>query len=160
MNFHDWLVRFVDEGYEPADAYDAAVRRVRRQDLADHFRHIGVDEARRIRRNKTRTIENRVFGGAGRHLEVIVTEPRIVDVRAILAERRFDTGDGRYVRWDEATVADHQARIDSQKSLAESILKDAEHHERAIKLIRENDVETLGEVDDWSPLTEGEEEAS
>ena len=64
---------------------------------------------------------------------------------AELVDKYFATGD-RWVRWGEATVEDHQARIAFLKKMHTGIDSTIERHEEAIKKIIEAGVTCLDEL--------------
>ena len=64
---------------------------------------------------------------------------------AELVDKYFATGDG-WVRWGEATVEDHQARIAFLKKMRTGIDATIERHEEAIKKIIEAGVTCLDEL--------------
>lgn len=144
--FRDRLHEAIVAGLSPEDAYAGAVKGVAKADLVEHFRPVGVDEARGIRRALSRRIEDKVFGKAGRRLEVSIEEREPVDIRSILLGATFDVG-GRIVTWGSATVEDHEQRADEQEQRAASLTLDAERHRRAAKLLREAQAETLEDVE-------------
>lgn len=158
-SFRDVLQAAIKAGAEPEAAYETAVRRARKTDLVDHFRPVGVEEARHIRRLLSRSIENRAFTrNGGRKLKVQDVPTETVDVRSILGSATFAGSEGRTVTWFTATLADHEDRAEAQDALSASIARDAERHRRAAKLIREAGVETLAEVEDWSELLDEDDD--
>jgi hypothetical protein len=60
----------------------------------------------------------------------------------------FAIPDGRFVTWAEATVEDHEARIEWLQGQIEALGQDVDRHQQAIKLIREHGVTCLAEVED------------
>lgn len=147
--FRTLLDQAVARGLTPEQAYDAAVAEVGAAQLAEHFRPVGISEARDLLRQQTRRIENRVFGRTGgRRLEIIETPPRpAVDIRSILLGRTFTAGD-RVVTWGSATAEDHERRAAEQESRAADLLTDADRHRRAAKLLRQHDAAGLDDLDD------------
>lgn len=69
-----------------------------------------------------------------------------LDVTEELLATTFSVGGGREVTWGEATVADHQARIDAQVAHAAGTLEDVQRHAAAIELLNESGVSCLAEV--------------
>lgn len=146
-SFRDRLAEALAEGATPEEAYDRAVAGVGKAALVEHFRPVGLDEARHIRRLTSRRAENQIFGPRGRRLQVAESPERPpVDVRAILLGATFTVG-GRTVSWGSATADDHEQRADEQDQRAASLSQDAERHRRAAKLLREAEAETLEDVE-------------
>ena len=74
-------------------------------------------------------------------------------LRAALLLRVFAVGDGRLVRWGEATVDDHQLRIDFLTRQIIGTQETIGRHADSIVLITSHDVKCLDEV---ASLSEGE----
>jgi len=74
--------------------------------------------------------------------------PKGRDLREHLAEETFAIGNGRRIRWLDATVADHEARIAYQQRLISAVVGDIDRHTLAIKIIRDHGVTCLREVPD------------
>lgn len=68
------------------------------------------------------------------------------DITAELLDSIFSTGDGTRVTWREATVAQHQERIDSLSKHIAGTAETAAMHQRAVQMIESAGVQTLGEV--------------
>lgn len=153
--FRELLYEGIKNGKTPELAYESAVKGVRKLDLAEHFRSIGVDEARHIRRVMSRTIENRVFGAGGRRLQSERSVPRDVDIRDLLLAATFSVGD-RVLTWGSATAEEHERRADEQEGRMADIQEDVDRHRRAAKLIRAEGVRALEDVDDLTELIDDE----
>jgi hypothetical protein len=153
--FRDLLHAGIKAGKTPELAYESAVKGGRTLDLAEHFRSIGVDEARHIRRQMSRSVENRVFGAGGRRLESVVVPTKVIDVRSILLTATFNVGP-KVLTWGSATAEEHEQRADEQDARAEDLHEDADRHRRAAKLIRAEGVRALEEVEDLSDLLDDE----
>lgn len=95
-----------------------------------------ADEIRRIRRAQVRRIERRVG-----------ESPSAQGGWLQLLPEGFATVDGRFVTWGEATVEDHEGRIEWLQGQIEALGQDVERHQQAIKLIREHGVTCLAEVE-------------
>lgn len=67
--------------------------------------------------------------------------------RKLFLSERFAVGDGRYVTWGEATVADHEARIAMLEALRNGIAESIGRHERAIVEIAAAGVSCLDEIE-------------
>lgn len=87
-----------------------------------------------------------------------VGKPNGKDLRAALVEETFAVGDGRRVKWLDATVEDHEARIAYQQRLIGAIASDVDRHQLAIKLIQNHGATCLRDVpeDDLAELDESE----
>lgn len=144
--FRDRLRRAVENGATPEDAYDSAVKGVRKDQLADHFRAVGVDEARHLRRQASRRVENHVFGDRGRSFTREEQPRREVDVRALLARSTWSRRDGTVVSWLTATRQDHRDRIAHQEELIGHLQDDVDRHRHVLKVLEQADVETLNEL--------------
>lgn len=158
LTFRERLAKEISNGRSPEDAYYAAAKAVVKDELIRHFAPVGIDEAYHIRRMSSRNAENRAFGGWGGKLTPVEQDERPpMNIREMLADKHFHGTEG-YVTWEAATIEDHEARIEAQESLAARIHLDAERHRQAVKVLRENDAETLGDVDDWSALVMDEDQ--
>lgn len=78
-------------------------------------------------------------------LERYAAEVRL-EVTAELLGSKF-AANGREVTWGEATVADHQARIDAQIAHAAGTMADVSRHQAAIDLLTKVGARCLDEVD-------------
>lgn len=67
--------------------------------------------------------------------------------RKLFLSERFAVGDGRYVTWGEATVADHEARIAMLEALRNGIAESIGRHQRAIEEIAAAGVSCLDEIE-------------
>jgi len=96
---------------------------------ADLFYGVVRDECRRRSRSFIRDLETgQVLSGT--HIAAAGSGSR-----AAFVEAHFHTGD-LYVKWGEATVADHQGRIDRQTVLRGGIDADIARHAEAIASIK------------------------
>lgn len=95
-----------------------------------------------------------------RHLERIAFNPQMtadpdaehdrMSARKQLIAESFPLGDGRFVTWGDATIADHEQRIDlltaNQLGLAATIAR----HRDAIALITAHKVTCLADLEVWA----------
>jgi hypothetical protein len=65
---------------------------------------------------------------------------------ATLLDSRFTLRNGTFVSWGDATVAQHQERIDLFADLAKTNLEGMMRHAKAVELIRSHGVDTLRQV--------------
>lgn len=115
------------------------------------------DKAKRIYRNHTRQLENRVFSDQPiklKRVNPLTGETTDSDelmnwheAQKRLLERSFNLPDGRWVRYSDSTAEDHEMRARWQDNRAASIQKDADRHDALAKLMRQHEVDTLGELD-------------
>lgn len=63
-----------------------------------------------------------------------------------LLSTTFSTGDGRKVRWGDATVADHRKRVEWMQKHIGACEDDMALHEEAITLLQRSRVATLWEL--------------
>lgn len=97
------------------------------------------------RRHQTRRVERRAFTRRpelGAHDQVLA--------RKELAAESFALGDGRRVRWLEATVDDHQERIEMLRKKADGLRHSIRFHEVAIAQIQKAGVRCLAELKEWA----------
>lgn len=73
--------------------------------------------------------------------------------RAAYLSERFAVGDGRMVKWSEATIDDHQARIDFLGKMRGGIDATIGRHRAAVELISKHGVTSLGEIAEPLPHT-------
>lgn len=147
-DFRDRLREELDHGYQAEEAYDRAAANVRKEHLVEHFRPLGIEEARHLLRGASRRNENRVFGVGDGTLVRSESEPKVLDVRGILARTVWYRGDGTTVSWLDATIEDHEERADAQEQRAEALHVDADRHRRAAKILRETKKGRLADVKD------------
>lgn len=137
----------LEAGDTPEQAYDRAVADVDKDQLAEHFRPLGIEEARHLVRSASRKVENRLFGRGGLTVERHKAEHRVRGVRDILATTVwFDAG--QTVSWLDATVEQHEQRAVEQEQRAEVLHEDADRHRQAVKILRECGKQKLADVDD------------
>jgi len=105
--------------------------------LADHIAHIIRHRTRENERAAYRTTLTRTT--AATPTPAATTTP---DFRALAAER-FSMGNGENVRWMEATVDDHLARIAYLTKMRNGIDDTIERHRAAVHLIQSAGVTTL-----------------
>jgi hypothetical protein len=63
-----------------------------------------------------------------------------------LLDAKFALGDGTYVTWGSATVADHVARLDMLRGNVRANLEAIKRHEAALNDLRHHEVDTLDSV--------------
>lgn len=68
------------------------------------------------------------------------------EVTAELLDSVFRTGDGTEVSWREATVAQHEQRIELLSKMVAGTAETAAMHMRAVEMIKDAGAETLGQV--------------
>lgn len=111
---------------------------------------IVAGEVGRIRRDEVRGVEH----AAERDQKVpsrrrtLGMEPQPIDARQRLLDETFATGDGRHVRWGDATVDDHAARIAMLSKLCGGITQTIARHEEAISTIRRAGATCLREIEE------------
>jgi hypothetical protein len=98
-----------------------------------------TDEIRRLRRRHTLRVE--------RGVKLASDAPAADGGWLQLLEEGFATVDGRFVTWGEATVEDHESRLEWLRGQVAALNEDVDRHEQAIKLIREHGVTCLAEVE-------------
>lgn len=98
------------------------------------------------RRNATREVERSALhsGSARRVIGDVIDS---VNDRKRLLDASFALGDGRIVRWGEATIADHQARIELLARMRAGLTETMGQHEQAIALIESHGVTCLDEIE-------------
>lgn len=95
-----------------------------------------------LRRAPVRQTERRVFGQARTLGETV----DVVALRAELSAEFFSLGDGRRVRWGEATVEQHRERIDLLEKQIAGIRYTVDAHAQAIVEIEAAGVSCLDEI--------------
>lgn len=115
------------------------------------------DRAKRIYRAHTRALEDRVFSDQPIFMRKVdpvtgavtksIDDINWHEAQKHLVERSFNLPDGRWVKYSDSTPEDHEQRARWQSGRANSIHKDAERHQRLAELMREHDVERLGDLD-------------
>jgi hypothetical protein len=152
--------------YENMDAEEATQATLHELPQNEIFRLVEPllhDRAKRIYRNHTRSIEDSVFAGAPlkqHHVNeegktVTVEEPiNWSDAQKQLLGRSFSLPDGRWVTYFDSTSNDHRMRATWQRGRADSIMEDANRHEKLAMLMDEEDAEKLGDIDPdkWLPI--------
>lgn len=97
------------------------------------------------RRSRGRLVEHSVFGsGSKRRTLGEVFDSR--EHRKRLLDESFPLGDGRWVSWAEATVADHEQRIALLAETEAGIKLTIKRHRDAIAKIREHGGTCLGDI--------------
>lgn len=133
---------------EDADRDDYALARavlagVRRAELEKLVLPVTANEVRRVRREHVRSVEDAAFSPPrvvdGHQVDPLAARKRLLD------ECMLVPGKG-LVRWGEATVEDHQARIAYLSAQAASIGVTITRHEAAIAEIEAAGVSCLYEV--------------
>jgi hypothetical protein len=170
--------KIVVEGMDADDAtedvmneFDSAFGLVNDQTLIDQMfglvRPLIHDKAKRIYRNHTRALENKVFSDKPMTLhsidretgEVIESEEPIEwhEAQKKLVSRTFSLPNGTYVTYEDSTPEDHEQRARWQKGRASSIIEDAGRHERLAELMRSHGAERLGDLDLdlWRSIVDG-----
>lgn len=160
-------VKIVNEGMDAEEATDnimdeweSAFSTVDDQPLVVQLfglvRPLINDKAKRIYRNHTRALEDRVFSDQPMKVRVNrgtgeVTESEDFlnwhEAQKRLVERSFNLPDGRWVRYRDSTPEDHESRARWQRGRSESIAKDANRHEALAKLMRLHGADHLSDVD-------------
>lgn len=161
-------VKIVGEGLdadtatdEIMDEWDGAFGTVQDRVLVDQIfglvRPLISDRAKRIYRNHTRALEDRVFSDKPVMVRSINTGTGEVtessqylnwhEAQKQLLKRSFHLPDGRWVSYENSTPADHEQRAQWQRGRADSIAKDAERHDALAQLMRDNGVNRLGDLD-------------
>lgn len=90
-------------------------------------------------RNRVRSIESDAMA-ASRPVDPLAA-------RRDLLNENFATNNG-FVRWGQATVADHLARIEMLSKLRDGLAATIGRHEIAITIIETNGVNCLSDIDD------------
>lgn len=146
------LRQLVNEHHlDPEAATDQALDGMTKAQLIAFVRPIVLMRARQEQRRHTRRLEREAFRPrvASVGSETVQTRPQAMQE---LNRRTFPLPSGGSVAWGEATVNDHLARAGWQRSLAASIVADAEVHEYAARLIEEAGVSCLDEIPNWDSL--------
>lgn len=97
-----------------------------------------ADEVRRLERSDTRSVESSTPRTGG----------RLPVDRCALMRRSFALPDGSFVRWGQATVEDHQARIGMLAKLRNGLDATIGRHAVAVEQILAADVTCLDEISD------------
>lgn len=92
------------------------------------------------RRTATRNVERRV------PVEAVFTDQTSLEQRRHRLEATFALPDGRRVSWDDATEAEHLARIGYLQKHIAGIEETIDSHRAAVALIREHGVSCLAEI--------------
>jgi hypothetical protein len=100
-----------------------------------------------VQRNKNRALEAKVRKGERDEVRGEDSEERMTlpDLRRQLMERSFFNGKGM-VLWGEATIADHEGRIEYQRGQIAGCQTNIEQHQAAIAEIAAAGVTCLNEV--------------
>jgi len=117
-----------------------------------------MDKAKRIYRNHTRALENKVFLDTPLVIRRIdMVSGQIIDLddepvdwaeaQKQLIRRKFNLPNGRWVTYEDSSPEDHEQRAKWQRGRAGSILEDAQRHEKLAQVMRANDVDRLGDLD-------------
>lgn len=72
----------------------------------------------------------------------------VVAARAKLLDSAFPLGDGRWVTWGDATIADHEDRIVFLARQRDGVIATIGRHEDAISVIKEASVSCLREIEE------------
>lgn len=95
------------------------------------------------RRRDVRTVERAAFGSRRRTLGNVVDS---VGERKRLLDASFALGDGRFVRWGEATIADHEARVAFLEAHVAGVRTTIDRHLEAVALLHAHGVTCLDEL--------------
>ena len=98
------------------------------------------------RRGGTRSSERKAFGPAQ---DLESCEDRVL-ARKHLMSTAFPVEQGRFVSWADATVAEHEARIEFLTKLAGGIHATIDRHREAIRLITDGGVSCLADLEGWA----------
>lgn len=112
---------------------------------ADFLCPLVADRIAHRRRDVVRGAEYRAFGGSTRRELAEVIDSR--SDRKRLLDASFALGDGRFVRWGEATVADHAARIDLLAAQRAGLDATIQRHREAIAAIQNAGVSCLDDIE-------------
>jgi hypothetical protein len=144
------LAEALAKGLTPEQAADALRQHPQ---LFDFVRPLLVLEARSVAREHVRATERRVDAAwqrarptASTTNRKTVKAPVAYVVPQELLELRstsFSLGDGTRVGWFDATVEQHEARIDMQRKLMAGIELDVGRHREAIRVLRETGARNL-----------------
>ena len=117
-------------------------------------------EAYRARRDYERSCEREARSSLRRLRELLVQTPTTEDGRIRrqqellslrLSYSEFSLGGGRRVSWQEATVSDHEERIEYLKKQRDAINGTIDLHKEAVSLLKEAGVSCLREVTEGVP---------
>lgn len=135
------LIREVDTDrtVTDADLARSLIETLRTRGQVDLLLPILTDEIRRVRRHRVLRIERETFGREG-------GQPAEGGWLRLLPES-FALPDGRLVTWGDATVEDHEARLEWLRGQIHALTQDVDRHEQAIKVIREHGATCLAEVE-------------
>jgi hypothetical protein len=92
-----------------------------------------------------RAIEERMVNRVTELLDEYATDLRM-EWTAELLESDFALGDGTHVTWGDATIDQHQKRVDMLQATAQGTLETAARHQRAIIDLESAGAETLREL--------------
>lgn len=102
------------------------------------------------RRQEARRIEDRAFANGDPFEEAVGALPVVNPMAArqeLLREKFFCPHCQLYVSWGQAAVECHVARATYMRSLAHTVLQDAERHEAAVQRLREHGAKNLDELE-------------
>ena len=124
--------------------------------LFDFVRPLLVLEARSVERDRVRAAERRVDGAwqrarpiadssaAEKGKRVKASVAYVVPQELLeLRTKRFSLADGTRVGWFDATIEQHEARVDMQRKLMAGIELDVGRHQEAIRVLRETGAKNL-----------------
>lgn len=97
-----------------------------------------------VRRQPVRNAERSAFKKITNALGSAVD---VVAMRAALADETFALGDGRRVKWGEATVEQHAERIVMLEKLVAGTQRTIEQHRDAVEMIEVAGVACLNEIE-------------
>lgn len=145
----------IAEGIRDADALAAHVVDKAKVPAkwADFFGSILLDECRRSLRAHALRLERSInlvnLGGQNAcdtQYECAAEVDDTTDRKAWLAAR-FTVGGGRWVTWGDATIADHEARIQFLDRYRSGIDRTIGRHSAAVDLLKSTQADTLGDLD-------------
>lgn len=155
---------------EIMNEWDNAFSLVEDHGLVDQLfglvRPLIADRAKRIYRNHTRALEDRVFSNKPlmvRRVNPLTGETTETsesvnwhEAQKQLLKRKFNLPDGRWVSYEESTPEDHDQRARWQQGRADSIIKDATRHLALADIMRQYEADRLGDldVDLWKGLVD------
>lgn len=146
----------VDGGADAETATDLVLAPYGKNPLVEFAWSVVLRAARNLERKHVRAIEDAAFGPGGRTMEAL---KRHAEASLSLPRLEFKLPDGQRVEWGKATAAQHEARAQYLRAMMAGIGVDLARHERALKLLADEGVDCLDEVEGWEELLRDDEDA-
>lgn len=118
--------------------------------VADTIREMQRDATRECERSTFLNVQELLAGSTSVRAVNVAVLPNVRDEFRQLWGRRFSLGGGVNIQWEQATIAEHEARIAYMTMMRErydaTVEQDIEAHRQAIAVCRAAKVERLSEL--------------